>query len=456
MEYIGTTSRTANAQSAHTLSGIAQITASTASAYNKILVKHPSPTSNRLRWELYKGSSGNEVKIAEGWQYRINDSTLPSWEVYFDEVPAGERLSFAVAFADASSGTASPFFFHGDLVDDLAGVDETALLNMDPAATQPDPTLTGNGTTANADGTPVVMVSDTTEPIARLWVTPMGNNETVTGNYVITLAYGPTGSAYTDPSTVEIVTGLRTRRRSGTDVYNDPMCITLDAPIPVGSDIFGVLAAPSTSAGAVGMRVLLTAVLGTPTPSSGGALVATENDVQYESRQNGGNDSIIQIRLVDDAGDAMTGLVFGDLTVYKSVDTAAAVVQALVDGTLGAYTALGFKEISPANMPGEYQFCPDTHSASGKREVLLFRATGMRDMRLAIDLSESDPRVAVPTPEELAIEALITGLMGRGHSIAIDGTDWVLFDTDGTTELARAPYTRLPSAVNPLATLGPG
>jgi hypothetical protein len=41
-----------------------------------------------------------------------------------------------------------------------------------------------------------------------------------------------------------------------------------------------------------------------------------------------------------------------------------------------------------------------------------------------------------------------------GNKLFIDGTDIVLTDTDGTTEIGRAPYLRLEAPANPLASVG--
>ena len=56
--------------------------------------------------------------------------------------------------------------------------------------------------------------------------------------------------------------------------------------------------------------------------------------------------------------------------------------------------------------------------------------------------------------QEIGQEMLLAMAMGRGNRLVVDGSDLVLFGTDGTTEVSRQPFTRLPSPANPTATLG--
>lgn len=54
----------------------------------------------------------------------------------------------------------------------------------------------------------------------------------------------------------------------------------------------------------------------------------------------------------------------------------------------------------------------------------------------------------------IAVEVLLTNAAARGHRILIDGTDLVVTDTNGVTELSRQPFTRLPTPANPMASVG--
>ncbi|WP_353268581.1 hypothetical protein, partial [Gemmatimonas sp.] len=56
--------------------------------------------------------------------------------------------------------------------------------------------------------------------------------------------------------------------------------------------------------------------------------------------------------------------------------------------------------------------------------------------------------------QEIGQEMLLAMAMGRGNRLVVDGSDLVLFGTDGTTEVSRQPFTRLPAPANPTATLG--
>lgn len=64
----------------------------------------------------------------------------------------------------------------------------------------------------------------------------------------------------------------------------------------------------------------------------------------------------------------------------------------------------------------------------------------------------------MPTREMLEqwtlLRTLLALVMGRGNRIELQGDEIVLFGTNGTTEVSRQPFTRLPAPANPTATVG--
>lgn len=189
--------------------------------------------------------------------------------------------------------------------------------------------------------------------------------------------------------------------------------------------------------------------------ASPGSLVSTEADMQYDSRPLSGAGEILSVRLNGTDGLPITGKTYADVVCALSVDGAAPSAQTLVDMTLGVYTSLGFKQQSSTLAPGLYAFCPATLPSSGKRAVFTFSGTGIRQAELIVDLVASDPRAASLTKEQIATEALVTFLMGRGHKVEEVGTDIILYDTDGVTVLAQPPRTRSGASLNSITALGP-
>ncbi|SRR6266404_8579037 len=100
-------------------------------------------------------------------------------------------------------------------------------------------------------------------------------------------------------------------------------------------------------------------------------------------------------------GAGLTGLTNASsgLVAYysRNTDTAPTVIS-LVSMTLGSYTSGGFKEISSANMPGSYQFCPpDAALISGAKScmITLKGATNMALLPIEVQLVAYDPYNAV-------------------------------------------------------------
>lgn len=202
-----------------------------------------------------------------------------------------------------------------------------------------------------------------------------------------------------------------------------------DHDIPAGSS---VTAEVSCSGNTVGSRELFIGVTGQLIPDlSSGALVATEDDVQYEIRPLSGASQVLGVDLVDTEGDPLTGLDHTDVTCYLSVDSAAPAQQVLVDATVGVYTSLGFKEVSAANMAGRYMFCPATLPSSGKRATFLFTATGMRPARLHVDLVASEPRAASLTAQDVVAAELaaLGGFSANATNVTINGVSFTVTRT---------------------------
>lgn len=121
-------------------------------------------------------------------------------------------------------------------------------------------------------------------------------------------------------------------------------------------------------------------------------------------------------------GAGLTGLVFNSagLTAYYNRDTdASPTAISLVTMTAGTFTSSGFKEVSAANMPGVYQFCPPNAAlASGAKScvILLKGAANMVPLPIEVDMAAAtarntltDTTTAVTNP----VSATTTKLPGR-------------------------------------------
>jgi len=113
----------------------------------------------------------------------------------------------------------------------------------------------------------------------------------------------------------------------------------------------------------------------------------------------GATSEIWQIFIRDSSsttGAGLTGLAFNTsgLTAYYNRDTdSAPTAITLVTMTAGTFTSSGFKEISSANMPGWYQFCPPNAAlASGAKSCAfhLKGATNMAPLPIEVQLTAVD------------------------------------------------------------------
>lgn len=102
-------------------------------------------------------------------------------------------------------------------------------------------------------------------------------------------------------------------------------------------------------------------------------------------------------------GAGLTGLVYnsaGLTAYYKRSNAASAVSISLANATLGAFTSGGFKEVSAANMPGQYEFgIPDAALAAGAEWVSLhFKGAtnmGQTNVRLLLNSGLAVARTVV-------------------------------------------------------------
>lgn len=109
----------------------------------------------------------------------------------------------------------------------------------------------------------------------------------------------------------------------------------------------------------------------------------------------GGTSQIVQVFLQDSSsstGAGLTGLAFGTAGLtcyYKRNKDAAAVAVTLADMTPGTYTSGGFKQVSAANAPGLYDFCPPDAALADLSESVTFffrGATNLADTPVLFDL----------------------------------------------------------------------
>jgi hypothetical protein len=123
-------------------------------------------------------------------------------------------------------------------------------------------------------------------------------------------------------------------------------------------------------------------------------------------------------------GAGLTGLAFGSsgLTAYYNRDTdSSPTVINLVTMTAGTFTSSGFKEVSSANMPGVYQFCPPNAAlAAGAKSCffLLKGATNMAPLPIEVQLVAYNPDDTV----RLGLTALPNVASGSAGAIPTTGT----------------------------------
>lgn len=75
------------------------------------------------------------------------------------------------------------------------------------------------------------------------------------------------------------------------------------------------------------------------------------------------------------------------------------------------------------------------------------------DSNWVVELHVAPPAPVLPRRDD-AVEVLLTLAMARGHRVVDDGTNIVVYDTDGTTVLSTQPRTRAGSALNPITAVG--
>lgn len=99
-----------------------------------------------------------------------------------------------------------------------------------------------------------------------------------------------------------------------------------------------------------------------------------------------------------------------------------------------------------------------TPATAGYPVVTLKVGTGTGEVNLATGKAPATLTLAADVADAVrqavAQEVLKTLGMGRGNKVVIDGSDIVTYDTDGTTEIARQPFTRLGATANPVNSVG--
>ena len=163
----------------------------------------------------------------------------------------------------------------------------------------------------------------------------------------------------------------------------------------------------------------------------------TSECVTEDQRALAGTATQAVIRLKRPDGRPATGILFSDLTCYKSVDGAAAAAVTLATiTTLGTYASNGLKLISDANMPGEYAWHPETLASAGKRVRYMFTGTKIRPHVWSCDLiSGADGRQA----------PLVVADIGKDSADrTIDAIASMAENVDGTIMTYYRPSTGLP------------
>lgn len=154
-------------------------------------------------------------------------------------------------------------------------------------------------------------------------------------------------------------------------------------------------------------------------------------------------------------GAGLDGLAYNTagLTCYyfREASGATATSITLAASTLGTYTSGAFKEVSAANMPGWYEFCPpDAAFASGASAVAFTckGATNMAQMDLRVQLGFpsniiSDASYSMP---QLVSESTVTLGLASGGVIADDQFNGMLLTVaDYTTRQTKAAVCILDS-----------
>ncbi len=122
-----------------------------------------------------------------------------------------------------------------------------------------------------------------------------------------------------------------------------------------------------------------------------------------------GTTSKIQEVFIQDSsstiGAGLTGVAFGDITVYYTLNGAAgaATVHTPATMTIGTWASGGFIEKDATNLPGVYQLGVFDAALTGADSVLIMLkgATNMAPVVLEIQLVDYDPYAALATPTNI-------------------------------------------------------
>lgn len=139
--------------------------------------------------------------------------------------------------------------------------------------------------------------------------------------------------------------------------------------------------------------------------------------------QKGTTSKIVEVLILDSSstvGAGLTGVAFGDITAYYTLNGAAgaATVHTPATMTIGTWASGGFIEKDAANMPGIYQLGVFDAALTGADSsvIMLKGATNMVPVVLEIELVGYDPNDAV----RLGLTALPNVNAGSAGGVATD------------------------------------
>lgn len=233
-------------------------------------------------------------------------------------------------------------------------------------------------------------------------------------------------------------------------MYRYHPLIKLDTPIAVNDTVTAEVSCSGNTAGSRELRISAV-LINVPAATTGGSVVLYGGFMQRamkDAETTASKKRGFFMILDDSTGAAWSGSVTG-LKAKLSLS--------------GAAEANSTNDIVSVGGGVFYLELTNTEAAAGAAGDLYVGyvpATSGRRVSTPffIEITGDDVYAAGLTKEQIAIEVMITQLMGRGHTMAEDDVndEFVIYDTDGTTELCRIPYTLRSSTRNPVETLGPG
>ena len=200
----------------------------------------------------------------------------------------------------------------------------------------------------------------------------------------------------------------------------------------------------SCSGNTAGSRDLdITAYMFNLTASSGTILQGAAMQRAMKDAETTASRKRLFFDIRDSAGAAWAGSVTG---LKAQLSTSGAAEAASTNDIVRVGGAVHYVELTNAEA-----------AAAAAGDVIAARVaatTGRLESVAYLEITADDAYAASLTATQLAVENLLVSMGHRGHVVKVDGTDIVVTDTDGTTEIARQPFQRSATDVKSVISVG--